>query len=138
MYKNKNIMNKTIGIMKTLNDSLEKAYWQYKNLVRPLLDNVDIIYDKPCNESFKEKLEAVQDNACLAITGAIRGTSRERLYWELGLLEIFPYISAKKIMLLLCTTLPDQIWTNENLRTGQGLRFSRIIFLCIASSYGWN
>ena len=88
-------MNKTIGIMKTLNDSLEKAYWQYKNLVRPLLDNVDIIYDKPCNESFKEKLEAVQDNACLAITGAIRGTSRERLYWELGLLEIFPYISAK-------------------------------------------
>ena len=108
MYKNKNIMNKTIGIMKTLNDSLEKAYWQYKNLVRPLLDNVDIIYDKPCNESFKEKLEAVQDNACLAITGTIRGTSRDRLYWELGLLEIFPFISAKKIKLLLCTTLPDQ------------------------------
>ena len=34
---------------------------------------------------FKEKLEAVQYNVCLAITGAIRGTSRERFYRELGL-----------------------------------------------------
>ena len=96
MYKNKN-MNKTIGIMKILNDSLEKAYWQYKNLVRPLLDYVDIIYDKPCNESFKEKLEAVKDNACLAITGAIRGTSREGLYWELGLSKFFPSYLQKKL-----------------------------------------
>ena len=57
----------------------------YKSFVRPLLDYADIIYDKPYNESFKEKLEAVQYNACLAITGAIRGTSRERLFRELGL-----------------------------------------------------
>ena len=57
----------------------------YKSFVRPLLDYADIIYDKPYNESFKEKLEAVQYNACLAITGAIRGTSRKRLYRELGL-----------------------------------------------------
>ena len=34
---------------------------------------------------FKEKLEAVQYSVCLAITGAIRGTSRERFYRELGL-----------------------------------------------------
>ena len=32
----------------------------YKSFVRPLLDYADIIYDKPYNESFKEKLEAVQ------------------------------------------------------------------------------
>ena len=57
----------------------------YTTFVRPLLDYADIIYDKPCNESFKGKLEAVQYNACLAITGAIRGTSREHLYCELGL-----------------------------------------------------
>ena len=30
-------------------------------------------------------LEAVQYNACLAITGSIRGTSCEHLYRELGL-----------------------------------------------------
>ena len=37
------------------------------------------------NESFNEKLKAVQYNACLGITDAIRGTSRERLYRKLGL-----------------------------------------------------
>ena len=57
----------------------------YTFFVRPLLDYADIIYDKRCNETFKEKLEAVQFNACLAITDAIRGTSRERLCRELGL-----------------------------------------------------
>ena len=31
------------------------------------------------------KLELLQYNVCLAITGAIRGTSREKLYEELGL-----------------------------------------------------
>ena len=35
--------------------------------------------------SFHQKLESIQYNACLAITGAIRGTSEEKLYQELGL-----------------------------------------------------
>ena len=39
---------------------------------KPLLDYADINYDKPCNETFKGKLEAVQYTACLAITGAIK------------------------------------------------------------------
>ena len=30
-------------------------------------------------------MESIQYNACLAITGAIRGTSREKIYQELGL-----------------------------------------------------
>ena len=60
----------------------------YKSFVRPILDYADIIYDKPCNESFKGKLETVQYNACLDITGAIRGTSKERLYRELGFGEL--------------------------------------------------
>ena len=37
------------------------------------------------NISFHHKLESIQYNACLAITGAIRGTSKEKLYQELGL-----------------------------------------------------
>ena len=100
----------------------------YKSFVRPLLDYADIIYDKPYNESFKEKLEAVQYNACLAITGAIRGTSRERLYRELGLEtlnnrrwsrklfffhKIIKGFSPSYLQKILCfrnvTTLPDQI-----------------------------
>ena len=34
---------------------------------------------------FHQKLESIQYHACLAITGAIRGTSKEKLYQELGL-----------------------------------------------------
>ena len=57
----------------------------YKAFVRSHLDYADIIYDKPFNESFKEKLEKVQCSAALIVTGAIKGTSRECLYKEFGL-----------------------------------------------------
>ena len=53
--------------------------------MRPYLDYGDIIYDQAYNVSFHEKLESVQHNSALAITGAIRGTSTEKLYNELGL-----------------------------------------------------
>ena len=35
--------------------------------------------------SFSNKIEAVQYNAALAITNAIKGTSRTKLYKELGI-----------------------------------------------------
>ena len=58
----------------------------YKIFIRPHLDYSDIIYDRAYyNASFHQKLELPQYKACLAITGAIRGTSREKLYEELGL-----------------------------------------------------
>ena len=57
----------------------------YRSFVRPHLDYADVIYDRPHNDSFCDKIETVQYNAALAITGVIRGTSRERLYQELGL-----------------------------------------------------
>ena len=57
----------------------------YKSFVRPNLDYADIIYDKPFNESFKTKKEMIQYRAALAITGAIKGTSRDLLYQEIGL-----------------------------------------------------
>ena len=43
------------------------------------------IQDKAFNDAFKEKLKKVQYSAALTFTGAIKGTSRERLYKELGL-----------------------------------------------------
>ena len=51
----------------------------------PHLHYGDILYDKPNNENFQNKLEKVQYRACLAITGAIQGTSRTTFYDELGL-----------------------------------------------------
>ena len=63
----------------TLFDCLQSAF------VRPHLDYGDTLYDNPGNISFTQKIESIQYNAVIAITGCIRGTSREKLYCELGL-----------------------------------------------------
>ena len=78
---------KIIGLIKKLLIHLprEPLLWIYKSFVRPSLDYGDIIFDKANNESFKSRIESIQYKACVAITGAIQGTSRERLYRELGL-----------------------------------------------------
>ena len=57
----------------------------YKAFLRPLIDYRNIIYDQPQNESFCEKLESAQYKAALVITGAMQGSSREKLDQELGL-----------------------------------------------------
>ena len=56
-----------------------------KSFVRPHLDYGDILYDQPNNKSLCQKIETVQYNAALAVTGAIKGTSQIKLYNELGL-----------------------------------------------------
>ena len=78
---------KMIGFIKRLSVNLPRDALLriYKSFIRPHLDCGDIIYDKPNNESFKNKIENIQYKACIAITGAIQGTSREHLYHELGL-----------------------------------------------------
>ena len=57
----------------------------YKSFVRPHLNYGDVNYDQSNNSRLSDKIESVQYNAALAITGAIRGTSKEKLYQELGL-----------------------------------------------------
>ena len=53
--------------------------------MRPHLDHGDVIYDQAYNVSFHQKLESIQYNSSLAITGTIRGTSAEKIYNELVL-----------------------------------------------------
>ena len=53
--------------------------------MRPLFDYGDMIYDLPQNESFFEKLEFVQYKTPKAITDAIQGISRNKIYQESGL-----------------------------------------------------
>ena len=76
-----------IGIIKRLSVSVpRKALLTiYKSFVRPHLDYGDILSDKPENQNSRNKLEKVQYKACLAITGAFQGTSRQKIYDELGL-----------------------------------------------------
>ena len=80
-------VNKTIGVIRKLQNVLPRSALLtiYKSFVRPHLDYGDIIYDQAYNASFQKKLESLQYNAALAITGAIRGSSTEKLYDELGL-----------------------------------------------------
>ena len=80
-------INKGMSVIKKLRYSLPRKSLVtiYKAFLRPLIDYGDIIYDQPQNESVCEKLESVQYKAALAITGAIQGTSREKIYQELGL-----------------------------------------------------
>ena len=79
-------INKTISLLRKLQNNLPRAplITIYKSFVRPHLDYGDILYDQTFNNSFHERLESIQYNAALAITGAVRGSSREKLYQELG------------------------------------------------------
>ena len=53
--------------------------------MRSRVHYADIIHDEGYNYTFHDKLKFVQYNAYLAITGAIRGVSAEKLYQDLGL-----------------------------------------------------
>ena len=77
---------KIINLLRKLNLSLPRSALLiiYKSFIRPYLDYGDIVYDQPNNSSLSEKIESLQYNAALAITGAIKGSSKEKLYQELG------------------------------------------------------
>ena len=111
--------NKGIGLIRRLYVHLSRKSLLtiYKAFVRPHLDYGDVIYDQPHNESFCDMIESVQYNATLAITGAIKGTSKERLYQELGVesirdrrwyrrLVMFHNIVIDQAPLYLCNILP--------------------------------
>ena len=55
------------------------------SFVRLHLGYGDVLYDQPNNESLCQKIESVQYNAALTVTGAIKGTSQMKLYNGLGL-----------------------------------------------------
>ena len=80
-------VNKTIGLLLKLQNVLPRRplLTIYKSFIRPHLDYGDVIYDQRYNNSFHQELESIQYNAALAITGTIRGSSREKLCQELDL-----------------------------------------------------
>ena len=80
-------VNKAIGLLQKLQKTLLRLVLitMYKALVRPHLDYGDMIYDEAYNKTFHQKLESIQYNACLALSGAIRGSSREKRYHKIDL-----------------------------------------------------
>ena len=83
-------ISKTVGLLRKFQSILPRTslITIYKLFARPHLDYGGIIYDQTFNESFHQMIESIQYNAAIAITGAIRGTSSEKLYQELGLLRV--------------------------------------------------
>ena len=103
-----------IGLIRRLSINLPRnaLLTIYKSFVRPHLDYGDILYDKPNNENFQNKLEKVQYRACLAITGAIQGTSKTKLYDELCLHSLIKRRWCNKLIFFYKTVnglLPDSI-----------------------------
>ena len=64
----------------------------YKSFIRSQLEYADVIYDQPSIATFSDRLETIQYNSALAITGAVRGTSKDKLYKELGI----EYLSSRR------------------------------------------
>ena len=75
-------VNITIGLLRKFQQVLPtpSLITIYKVFIRPHLDYGDVIFDQAFNNSFHQRLESIQYNAALAITGAIRETSKEKLY----------------------------------------------------------
>ena len=82
-----NKVNKTIGLLRKLQNTLIRPSLLtiYKSFIRPHLDHGDIIYDQAYNASFQQKVENIQYNAALDITGSTLGTSKLKLFEKLGL-----------------------------------------------------
>ena len=73
-------ISKTMGLLRKFQQILPRSTLLtiYKTFIRSRLDYADIIYDQAYNSAVHDKLESIQYNACLAISGAIRGTSTEK------------------------------------------------------------
>ena len=73
MYKK---VNKTVSLSSKIQNKLPRVplITIYKSFIRPHLDYIGILYDQTFNNSFHERLESIQYNAALAITGTIRGS----------------------------------------------------------------
>ena len=72
---------KRIGLLPKLQSILSQTSLLtiYKLFLRPHLDYGDVVYDQPSNDAFSNKLETVQYNLALAVRGAVKGTSPEKL-----------------------------------------------------------
>ena len=74
-------ISKTMGLLRKFQQIMPRSSLlnMFQTFIRSRLDYADVIYDQAYNPAFHDKLESIQYNACLAITGAIRGISTEEI-----------------------------------------------------------
>ena len=77
-------MNKTVGLLRKFQQVLPGPclITIYEDFIGPHLNYGDVVFDQAFNNFFHQRLDSIQYNAALAITGAIRKTSKEKLYQE--------------------------------------------------------
>ena len=78
-------ISKELAELRKSYSKLESDLTIYKSFICPHFDYVHVIYDQSYNDSFHAKLELCQYNAALAMTGAIKRSSPEKLYQEFGI-----------------------------------------------------
>ena len=77
-----------------MNNSFNNAF------SRPHLDYGDTIYDKVYNACFHQKFELYQYSSCLALSGAIRDTSKEKFYrGRFGVPSTFTLVKKARLFL---------------------------------------
>ena len=79
--------NKSIGLLRKFQPVLPRSSLLtiYKTFIRSHFNYADVIYDYSYKSSFHEKLESIQYNAALAVTGTVRGSFSEKFYQDLVL-----------------------------------------------------
>ena len=79
------IANKGLGLLKFLAKytTRKRLSLMYKIYVRPHLDYGDVVYHNQSSESM-DLLSSIQYNAALIVAGCWKGTSKEKIYNELG------------------------------------------------------
>ena len=88
--------NKSVGLLRKLETILSR------NSLLTLYtspDCADVIYNQPSNASYSIKIESLQDHKALAITGAIKGSSCQKLYQDLGLEYLYRRRWARRLPL---------------------------------------
>ena len=77
--------SKRLNILKGIKFKVDRSTLRklYKSLVRPLMEYADVLWDG-CTDSESDILEHVQYEAAKIVTGAMKGTSKQRLMQEIG------------------------------------------------------
>ena len=88
--------NKSVGLLQKLETILSRNSL-FTIYFSP--DCADVIYNQPSNASYPKKIESLQYHTALAVTGAIKGSSRKKLYQDLGLEYLYRRRWARRLPL---------------------------------------
>ena len=77
----------TLDVKLVCDEHLINVLNKANKTIRLLRRLQNILYDQTCNSSFHEKLESIQYNVCVVLTGATRVFLKEKIYQELDMVR---------------------------------------------------